>query len=497
MLCWFGLVIFIIFSYYVEVNVVYYYNITIAIILCALLLYLYIKSTFRVLLALIILLPLHQLIMSSLAVFTSVSPEMFRLIAGWKEFVITISFSLCIINILCRGKDITWTVSDGLGLIYLMIIIFTMFLPIYIYPDAPELIKKLYSLRDAAFFMVLYYLGRFARIGDREAGIILWALLWVGFIASLVGFLERFLLPEEIYIQIGFVQYSHLLGLEFIGEGGLPENLYVTVAGESVRRLASFFLTSQGFAQTMIVIFPAVIYLTSVSNSVWRARLKWVLFIVLIAQILTISRMPIIAVIVGLLVSGRLLKDRFVFRIGLVLFTMMSILGIISGVLSTSETSFAGHLTALKEGIEGITESPFLGHGPATSGIVSVRDLGGGKGLSIGGPEGQYTALGVQFGIPALLLNIAFLGSIIIESLRGLRGQFDWRPRGICLIAGVAGIGVMLNSITTTTYGLLSLSYIYFLIAGLSIQKSIEARRKKACGILRKKLSRQDKDIES
>jgi len=427
------------------------------------------------LLIFIVLMPFHPLIISLLLTYTSLPVSAIRAFAAWKEALIIIQI---IRVILFERKKII--LVDVLAMLFLMFVCLTIFLPSSIYPSAPELLKKLYAARDASFYIGVFFVGRYARISNRDLGRILKTLFIVGVLASLAGFIEYFFLPIESFVTIGYVNYSHFLGFSWNGIYGLPENLFTVIGGALVRRMASFFLMSNIFGQALIIFVPVIVYYRSIVRPSKRWMVNLALVTALLALFMTITRMSIVACIIGFFLGGYLLRDKFVSQIaGLLLFGIM-LVGVFiiiyfpeTGLFTTQDTSISTHFMLWEEASVAILNTPFLGYGPGTGGTTSVKNLGTGLESITFGTESQYLSTAVQFGIPALFLNLWFVLLTLWLVYRVFKVETDWRVRGVCLVTFVSGIGLSLNAVSTSIYSVTFTTYIFWWLAGLSIQKGI------------------------
>lgn len=443
------------------------------------------KKPIYAFLVLILLLPFHTLAMSLLLTYGGVSDQAAKAIAAWKEAVVLVVLAAVVIRQLCAKERMKLTITDWLAISYLSAICVLGLVTAALQEARVPLLNRLYGMRDAGFLIVVYFTGRFTPIVSKELGKVLQALYAVGVFSALVGFFEYFFLPIEVLVILGYVNYTNWLGTDFAGPYGLPENLYVVAGGILVRRLFSIFLMSNVYAQCLILIIPAIAYIRATTSHRRALMATLALGVTLIALFLTITRASIVACVIGLCIVGYLLHDRFIRRVAGVI-TGAAVLGALGialfrpsvGLVTTSDTSIISHFDYWAEAAHALTESPIIGMGAGSSGFASSRDLGGGLGMSWGGSENQYFAIGVQFGLIVLLLHLALIVAILRGSLKAFRAQSEWGPRGICLVAVAGGVGIALNAATTSTYAVTFPTFVFWWIAGMSIQMASKGEPK-------------------
>ena len=95
-------------------------------------------------------------------------------------------------------------------------------------------------------------------MSDRNMHRLLKSILLVGVITSLYGIFEVFFLPISFHVQLGVPRYfGEVLGLSYPDYlFGLPPNYRAEVAGQTVRRSVSTYLSGQGFAVPFLLIIP-------------------------------------------------------------------------------------------------------------------------------------------------------------------------------------------------------------------------------------------------
>jgi O-antigen ligase len=431
-------------------------------------------------LALILLLPFHPLAMSLLVTYSGASDIALKAFAAWKEVVVLVAFSAVLIRQLYSKAKFELTLPDWLAILYLFTIcVLSLGIP-GLYQVREPLQIKLYGIRDAGFFIVVYFTGRFVPLFDKDLGKVLRTLYGLGIFSAVVGFFEYLFLPVEVLLIVGYVNYNNWLGVQFTGEKGLPENLYVELGGVLFRRMFSIFLMSNVYAQCLVLIIPAIAYIRATSSR--RKASTLALGIMLIALFLTITRASIAACITSLFIVGYLLRDKFTRRLtgAIAGALVIGALGVLLyhpalGVVTTSDTSIESHLELWADSVKAIVDSPIIGLGAGTSGFASTRDMVNGRENSWGG-ESQYFVIGVQFGLLVLALHLGFIVAVLRQSLAAFRRQSEWGRRGICLLAFAGGVGVAMNAANTGEWAVTFPTFVFWWIAGMSVQMASESK---------------------
>ena len=431
-------------------------------------------------LALILLLPFHALAMSILVTYSGASDIALKAFAAWKEVIVLVTFSTVFIRQLHSKAKLELTLPDWLALLYLLTIcVLSLGIP-GLYEIREPLQIKLYGIRDAGFFIVVYFTGRFVPLFDKDLERVLRTLYRVGIFSALVGFFEYFFLPVEVLLIVGYVNYNNWLGVTFTGEHGLPENLYVELGGVLFRRMFSIFLMSNVYAQCLVLIIPAFAYIRATSSQ--RKASTLALGVMLAALFLTITRASIAACITALFLVGYLLRDKFTrWLTGAIASTLViGALGVLLyhpslGVVTTADTSIESHVDLWADSVKAIIDNPIIGLGAGTSGFASTRDMVNGRENTWGG-ESQYFIIGVQFGLLVLALHLGLIVAVLRQSLAAFRRQSEWGRRGICLLAFASGVGVAMNAANTGEWAVTFPTFVFWWIAGMSVQMASEGK---------------------
>ena len=417
--------------------------------------------------------PLHVLLMSILIGIVGFPPSALRLVAAWKEVLLVSGLLILVAGVLQQT-----TVQFKLAIPDLFVLGFFGLATLYLLLPSPSndagLVSKLYGYREAFLPVALYCLGRLIVVTHSDVEKILKWILVVGLITSIIGILERFLVPLEFHSRIGAAKYyADFIGVDYSRNlFGLPENYWQWIGGRTIRRAVSTHMSSQPFATSFLVFSPISIwYAFTKAGRRWGAAL---IVVGMVALLLTITRMTIIVVVIQSALMLLLLK-RHRYWIGLALvccFAFASamllysdeILGFVNRVLfSTTHYSTASHLDTWKMSLGVLRTHPF-GYGLGTSGLAAVR-----FGIQSSGGESQYFDFSGAMGIPGVL---GYVG--VLLSLAGYFGywypKIPKRARGVVVCGLVATVGYALNNITAALHGQLFITYVYWWLAGMVVQ---------------------------
>ncbi len=424
--------------------------------------------------AFIWLLPLHILVVAFLFGALGWPAPLVRVIAAWKETLIALLAALAVLRfvtgagpaIAVRWLDLVMAGLFGLAVGYLIAanVWFDQGLP---------LLAQLYGFRDAAFVLLLYFVGRAtpeAATSPRHIR----ALFLVGTITSVIAIFERLLVTPELLLVLGVARYVQ----DFIGVSvsasnnlyGLPDNYWTGLGDHLVLRAGSTYLSAQAFAIPFLVIMPAAtLYVTAPERT--RMRLAWLGYTAIwIGLLLTITRMTIIAclvqtvVIIGMRRRWTTLVWSSVIAVLASFVALLAVPGLANfawDTLTWQTGSSLSHARDWREGLQNLWLHP-LGVGLGATDIISWR-----FGVTPLAGENQFLRFAVELGIVGLLLHLASLVGAITTGLASWR-QRDKGPalRDTGLLVAVTAFGVAINAWTTSVFNAMLLTYVFFWLLG-------------------------------
>ena len=419
------------------------------------------------------LLPFHIAVMALLFGYVGVPGQIMRVIAAWKEvLVLALAAGAVGRALVSRGPRVA---VCGLDIAVAGLLFYAVWFVVgagaaYGQGEVP-LAARLYGLRDAALFLLLYFVGR-ATPSVVQSDRILRILVVVGAVTSVIAILERLLVSPATLVVLGAARYFR----EFLGvtlattsnEYGLPDNYWTIIGDQLVRRVGSTYLSSQGFALPFLVILPAAtLWVTGARRHLHV--LAWGVYALLwIALLLTVSRMTIVACLFQtLLIAGLRRRWSLPMNLGTAVLAGLAIATVLFpgavifawNTLTWQTASSATHLEDWRQGLLNIAEYP-LGAGLGTADQVAMR-----FGLSPLAYDNQYLTYAVQLGIPGLGLMLAVLAGGVVAGVRAWRSAVEPLSHYGVLVA-VTGLGIVWNALTAGVFNSMFLSYVFFWLVG-------------------------------
>jgi len=416
------------------------------------------------------LLPIHITVMAWLFGGLGLPGPTVRAIAAWKEGLIALLVAAVTVRAaLGRGRrsSVQWLdlAVFGLGLLALLYLLgarywFGFELPVR---------ARLYGLRDAVYFSLLYFVGRATPdiVRDRR---VLRALFAVGVVGSGVAVVERLFVTPQMLVVLGAAEYfQDFLGAAQFTAGnpyGLPTNYWVMLGGHLVRRAGSTYLSSQGFAIPFLVILPAAtVWMLARSRGV-LARLAYALLWV--GLFLTITRMTIVACLLQSLVIATVRRRWGAITGAAAALTaaaavaLVAVPGLATYVWETITWQSASSLSHSRDWLEGIGNAiryP-LGAGLGVADQTAIR-----FGVPPLAGENLYLKYAVELGVLGLGLLLAILAGAVLTGVRGVRGWKDERAEYGLALAAIA-LGILANGMTTAVFNSMPLTYVFFWLLG-------------------------------
>jgi len=400
-----------------------------------------------------------------------------RQIAAWKEIaVVLLVFTVFVRAVLGRGPKVALTWTDfwisalfTMALAYLVVgtLLLGTHLPINI---------QLLGLRQAVFFMLLYFVGR--ATPDLVDDSTMKNIFVLVIVTCALGILERFLVPPIGLVALGVAAYfNDFLGASAMTVGndfGLPTNYWAVLGGHQIRRAGSVYLSGQGFAVPFILFFPMV-----TAWVFWRPRrsvLQVLAYtLICVALLLTITRMTIFVVMLQCLLLIVMRRKPEWAVAGLALATMLFLAAMVllpgfpSYVLNTlsgQEASTGGHLSDWSNGALAFIQQPW-GFGLGTADATAAR-----TGLAHITGDNLYLTYAIQMGLVGVTLLVLALGSIIGHALNLFQRAENETQERIGAAIWLATIGLMINGMTAVVFSSITFGWLFFWLAGAVVTVS-------------------------
>ena len=419
---------------------------------------------------LIWLLPFHAVVVAGLFGGFGIPGPVVRLIAAWKEVLVALLVTALLVRVtLGRGdhSPLHWldVAVSGLGLLALAYLVSAS---IWFGLDVP-VGARVYGLRDAAYFPLLYFVGRAAPDVVRDERV-LKTLFLVGVITSAVAVLERIFVTPEILILLGVAAYfQDFLGAALWSVGnpyGLPANYWSMFGNTLVQRAGSTYLSSQGFALSFLIIIPAA--------TVWlcarkRPAVAWVGYgMVWLGLLLSVTRMTIVVCVLqalaiattrrrwGLITAGGAVCA---VAFGCALLIVPELATFLWETLTWQSGSSVSHVGDWLQGMENALRYP-IGAGLGVADQAAVR-----FGLDPLAGDNQYLTYAVELGVLGLGLHLA---TIVGAGLTGVKRARDRQAvrSDYGLVVAAAAAGILLNAVTAVPFNSILLTCVFFWLLG-------------------------------
>ena len=400
-----------------------------------------------------------------------------REIAAWKEVALIMLVLLVLMRaILGRGPAVSLTWTDfwigglfGLAMVYL--VAGTVLLGNHV-----SFNLQLLGLRQAVFFMLLYFVGR--ATPDLVSDSTMRTIFVLVIVTCVLGILERFLIPPIGLVALGVASYfNDFLGASAMTVGndwGLPTNYWAVLGGRQIRRAGSVYLSGQGFAVPFILFFPMV-----TAWVFWRTRRSvWQVLafaLVCVALLLTITRMTILVAMLQTLLFILLRRKPEWAVAGLALTTMLFLAAIVlvpgfpnyvMHTLSGQEASTAGHLADWSNGALAFIQQPW-GFGLGTADATAAR-----TGLAHITGDNLYLTYAIQMGLAGFLLLVLALGSITGHAINLFHWAQNETQERMGAVIWLAAIGLMINGMTAVVFSSITFGWLFFWLAGSVVTMS-------------------------
>ena len=420
----------------------------------------------------------HSLVIAALFGLFGLPEGVVRAIAAWKDIgLIFLLLVVLITSVASRGPgvQVAWT-DFWIGALVLLATMYFAGENLWLGANL-KLTAELLGIRQAVFFMLIYFVGRaMPDLADDDGT--MRKIFFLVFVTCVIGILERFLLPPEGLVALGVAAYfQDFLGASAITVGndyGLPTNYWASLGGHLVRRAGSIYLGGQGFAVPFLLFFPMVTAWAwpREKRSAWRI-IGYV--VICLALLLTLTRMTIIVAMIQLLLFV-LLRRRPEWAVGGLALAAMLFVGamvllpgfptFVLHTLSGQEASTAGHLTDWSNGVVAFLAKPW-GFGLGTADAAATR-----SGLEHITGDNLYLTYAVEMGIAGVVLLVFVLGSIVGHALNLLRNGVTTAERRMGTAIWLAAIGLAINGMTAVVFNSITLGWLFFWLAGAVVTRS-------------------------
>jgi hypothetical protein len=418
-------------------------------------------------------LPFHSLMVAVLFGVLGFRADTVRLLAAWKEIAV-IGLVVLVIVRAALGKgprvSISW-VDLAVGSLLLIAGGFFVAGHVWLQIDLPRG-AELYGLRDIAFFMLLYFVGRASpEIADDPDTFR--RLYIIAVLTSAIAIVEWIFVTPDKLVLLGVAAYfQDFLNVAAFTAGndfGLPMNYWTHIGNVEVQRAGSVYLSSQGFAVPFLLLLPAATawVFGAVKRRTLSVKLEY--GIIWLGLLLTITRMTTIVCVLQLLLMILILRrpEWAVGGLALGLLAMIVSFAAVPGLpgfvwdtITWQTSSSASHIKDWGKGLEAFFAKPW-GAGLGTTDQSAIR-----FGVDPLTADNGYLKYAVELGVEGLIAHIAIFLGIGLASLKVARYGSTQSRRLLGTVVLITTVGVTINATTGVVFNALTLSYLYFWFAG-------------------------------
>ena len=417
-------------------------------------------------------LPFHSLLVAVLFGGFGLSVATVRGLAAWKEIAVGGMIVIVMLRAASgRGPrvSISWIDIAVSSLLVIAISFFVgarVLLHIELPPGA-----ELYGLRDIAFFLLLYFVGRASPeiVDDPDTFRRLYIVL---VLTCAIAVVEWLMVTPEMLVLLGVASYfQDFLNVAAFTAGndyGLPMNYWTHIGNVAMQRAGSVYLSSQAFAVPFLILLPVATAWVFGRKRITRS-MKIEYSIIWLALLLSITRMTIIVCAIQLVLVILMLRKPEWAVAGLIagcvavliaMFVVPGLAGFIWDTVTWQTGSSVSHTKDWSKGITAFFEHPW-GAGLGTTDQSAVR-----FGLEPLTADNAYFKYAVELGIQGLAALLAIFAGIIWTSFKLARFGSTNNRRLMGIVVLFTSIGVLLNATTGVVFNALVLSYLYFWFAG-------------------------------
>ncbi len=426
----------------------------------------------------------HILVIALLFGFVRLPGTLVHGIAAWKEIAGVLLFAAVVVRMMTgRGPRVRIAAADLFAGGWVALALVAFLTENVVMRDFVPLTASLFGLRDAAFFVIFYFVGRATPeiAGDERLAKRAFAVLLV---TCVVAIGEQLFVTPQMLALLGVGSYVR----DFIGAGlftrgnvyGLPDNYWSLMGGHMVRRSGSVFLSSQGFALIFIIFLPAAT-LWVLRNE--RERKLWMYLgyaIIWTGLAVTFTRAAIAIgaaqVLFILAARRRVTGVALMATVGVALFliavAVVPGLGTFALETVTWQTgSSQSHLKDWVDGVAAFLQQPW-GYGLGTADQSAVRG-----GLVPITSDNLYLKYAVELGVPGLVVLLGTLGCFIGAGRRLATFGSTEDERAFGTTVALATVGIALYGVTAVMFSEPLVAYLLFWVGGSAVTLSQQLER--------------------
>ncbi|HEY5086563.1 MAG TPA: O-antigen ligase family protein, partial [Gemmatimonadaceae bacterium] len=382
-----------------------------------------------------------------------------------------------------RGPHVTVAAADLFAGGWVALTIIAFLTQNVVLRDFVPLTASLFGLRDAAFFVIFYFVGRATpeiAEDDRMARRAFTVLL----VTCVVAIAEQLFVTPQMLVLLGVGSYVRdFLGTAVFTQGnvyGLPDNYWSLMGSHLVRRSGSVFLSSQAFALIFVIFLPAATLWLLSDQRGRKFYLYCAYALIWTGLAVTFTRAAIaigVAQVVFILAARRRLTGvALMATTGLVLFlvALAAVPGLSTFALETVTWQTGSSQSHIKDWLNGVTaflQQPW-GYGLGTTDQSAVRG-----GLVPITADNLYLKYAVELGVPGLVALVGTLGCFVGAGRRlAIFGETE-NERTLGFTIALATLGIAFYGMTSVMFGDPLVSYLLFWLGGATVTLSQRTER--------------------
>jgi hypothetical protein len=412
-------------------------------------------------------LPLHNLFLLLLAGTFHAPEPLIRVFQLWKEGIIAFLLFRILIESLLRNRfPFAWNLLDVSILLYMVSLGLLVFVP----SPYPDLTLRLRGFSKDCFFFLAYFVGRALWISRRVLKTCLLIFIGMGSAVGAAAVVEKFLLPRDILLSLGYVDYNRFLHIDVTG---LSSSYFVPFGARLMQRAGSFYIGSLTMAFALLAVLSIVISLVSAGRTRWNKVLFPAGLAVFAGLLLAFSRGALMGLILSIaVITVGTRRKALVFLLAFLVVAGIgsfirreNLMGFVEKTVTLSDPSSRAHVQGFEKSAEIIKEHVFLGRGLGTAGAVAQRFL---KVHGITN-ESWYLQIATEAGLPVMLLFCWVVLIFFFTLSDSLHRTRDRLLRAFVLGVLAGGVGLSAVGIVLHVWAENVVSYAYWLLAGIAV----------------------------
>ena len=411
---------------------------------------------------------IHALSVTHLYGMASIIPAM----QACKEIMVFASFVMVLFTL---QEKPTWHSIDKWMLVFLGASIVYLLLPIGPYP----FVSRLLAFKALSVFPLIYFTGRFCKASDINLNYLFSYICLVSIVAAVVLFFFEFIPYEHLHTKTGFLDFHiQFFNAEESGNYGL---FWTFETETGLKRFGSIFSSPLELAASTVLTLSVLLSLAGDRwmrfrfSKFYTASLLATLFCIIMA----ISRASLINYFLLFYCFAHITNQRkwvqyfhlaFVCVVLLLVFVVQGdLLQFTIDTLRFQNASSIGHLLEWVNGLQAMAAHP-LGMGLGSSGRVAMETND-----HVGG-ENQLIIIGVQVGIPVLLVYIIIYGATIRTALQMIRSSKGKQKR-LAMAVVLLKIGILIPLLTSYVDSFNYITYTTYFLSGLCINMLMNGKQ--------------------